>query len=444
MSNRNARIVLAVALTCMLGVALLVVGRSLYDRANRTHIVAYFDNTNGMFVGDEVRVLGVPVGLIDRIEPQALRAKVSFWVDGKYKVPADAKAVILSPSLVTSRAIQLTPVYTSGPALSDGAVIPEDRTAVPVEWDDLRKQLEKLTDTLQPTQPGGVSTLGAFINTAADNLRGEGANIRDALIKLSQAFSILGDHSGDINATVKNLSVLASALHSSDDLLRELNRNLAAVTALLADDPHEVGRALEDVNTALNDVRGFVAENRESFGTTSDKAAGVTQAVVESIDDVKQLLHTLPTVAQNFSNVYQPAQAALSGVLELTNFDNPIQFVCGGIQAASRLGAEQSAKLCVQYLAPIVKNREYNWLPPFGVNPVVGATARPNELTYSEDWMRPDYVPPAAATPPNSMSTPPAAPNATTPVGPPLAAEATTPTDPAGGLSALMTPPGVG
>ena len=60
-----------------------------------------------------------------------------------------------------------------------------------------RQQLAKLTETLQPTQPGGVSTLGAFINTAADNLRGQGANIRDTIIKLSQAFSALGDHSND-------------------------------------------------------------------------------------------------------------------------------------------------------------------------------------------------------------------------------------------------------
>ena len=113
-------------------------------------------------------------------------------------MPADAKAVILSPSLVTARAIQLTPAYTGGPVMADDAVIPRERTAVPVEWDDFREQLEKLTDALQPTEPGGVSTLGAFVNTAADNLRGQGANIRDTVIKLSQAFSALGDHSDDI------------------------------------------------------------------------------------------------------------------------------------------------------------------------------------------------------------------------------------------------------
>ena len=51
--------------------------------------------------------------------------------------------------------------------------------------------------------------------------------------------------------------------------------------------------------------------------------------------------------------------------MAVNNFANPIDFICGGIQAASRMNADQSAKLCVQYLAPIIKNRQYNF-PPIG------------------------------------------------------------------------------
>src|ERR1700737_3445549 len=105
----------------------------------RTHVVAYFDNSNGIFVGDEVRIVGVPVGEIERIEPEPQTVKISFWLDDQYKVPADAKAVILSPSLVTSRAIQLTPAYTGGPVLQNHAVIGQDHTAGPGEWDDFRQ-----------------------------------------------------------------------------------------------------------------------------------------------------------------------------------------------------------------------------------------------------------------------------------------------------------------
>jgi phospholipid/cholesterol/gamma-HCH transport system substrate-binding protein len=430
----NTRIALAVVLVLALVGGVVVAVRSLAE-TGRVQIVAYFDNSNGLFRGDEVRILGVPVGAIDAIEPEPDRVKVSFWVDDHYKVPADASAAILSPQLVTARAIQLTPAYTGGAPMRDGAVIPQSRTAVPLEWDDLREQLDKLTAAMQPTEPGGVSTLGAFINTAAENLRGQGANIRDTIIKMSQAFSILGDHSGDIFATLRNLSVVVSALHDSSTVLRELNTNLASVTALLADDPDEVGQAVSDLNTVVGETTSFIADNREALGTTTDKLASISSAVVESLDDIKQTLHIAPNAFQNFVNTYQPGQAALTGGMVVNNFANPITFLCGAIQAASRLGNEQSAKLCAQYLAPIIKNRQYNF-PPIGENLFVGASARPNEITYSEDWMRPDYVPPQDNAP-LPASAPPAD-------SAPLPAEATVATDPAAGLPGMMVPPGGG
>ncbi|MGO9102699.1 MAG: MCE family protein [Mycobacterium sp.] len=430
---------------CLIG-GIVVALRSA--TVSRTHVTGFFANSNGIYSGDEVRILGIPVGKIDRIEPLPHGAKITFWFDPKYKVPADAKAVIIAPQLVTVRAVQLTPAYTGGPVMQDNAVIPEDRTAVPVEWDDVRVQLEKLSQTLQPTQPGGVSTLGAFVNTAADNLRGQGANIRDSLIKLSQAFSALGDHSKDIFSTIKNLSVLVSALRDSTGLLKQLNQNLAAVTGLLADDPTKVEQAVSDLNSVIGDAQSFVADNREALGTAGDRLASISTALYNSLDDIKQTLHIGPTAFGNFNNIYEPANGALTGVLAVNNFANPISFICGAIQAASRLGAEQSAKLCVQYLAPIIKNRQYNF-PPLGEDFFVGAQARPNEVTYSEDWMRPDYVPPAVPPPaaaPGSAEAPiapPAAP-APPPAGAPLAAEApptpTVSTNPADGLPGIMVP----
>ncbi|HEX5253648.1 MAG TPA: virulence factor Mce family protein [Mycobacterium sp.] len=443
---------MAIALIAVLLGGIVTVVRSAAG-VGRTTVVGYFANSTGLYNGDSVVVLGVPVGKIEKIEPQPDHVRITFWFNDRYKVPADVKAAILSPSLVTPRSIQLTPAYTGGPVLADHAVIPQQRTAVPVEYDDFRQQLERLTQVLQPTAPGGTSTLGEFINTAADNLRGQGPDIRNTVIELSQAISALGDHSSDLFSTVKNLSVLVSALHDSSDLLQHLNQNLAAVTGLLANDPNEVANAVRNLNDVVGDVRGFVAENREALGTTTDKLASVTQAVNDSLGDVKQLLHTAPTAFQNFLNIYQPAQGTLTGALAFNNFANTIQFLCGAVEAASRLGAKESAKLCVQYLAPIIKNRQVNF-PPLGENLFVGAAARPNEITYSEDWLRPDYVPPHPDSPPTQGdSAPPAAgpaPADTPPPAadaPPPAADAppptqAAPTNPADGLRGMMVPSG--
>jgi phospholipid/cholesterol/gamma-HCH transport system substrate-binding protein len=406
-NSRRTRIVLAAVL-----VVALIGGASMLMRSSggRTHVVGYFDNANNIFVGDAVVILGVPVGKVDKIEPQPDHVKISFWYDDKYKVPADAKAVVLSPNLVTVRALQLTPAYTGGPAMANGTVLGPTRTAVPVEWDDLRAQLEKLTEILQPTQPGGVSTLGAFINTAANNLRGQGPDIRNAVIKLSQAVSALADHSGDLYGTFKNLAALVSALHDSGTLLRQLNQNLAAVSGALTDVPNGVGDWATALNEILAKATSFLNDNRETLGVTSDKLAELTNALVESLDDIKQALHIGPHVFQNVLNIYNPAQSAFTGAIALQNFGNTLQFLCSGVQAASRLGAAQSAKLCVQYMAPIIKNRQVNFLP-LGLNPFVGAEARPNEVTYSEDWLRPDYIPPPGPPPTEAFRTVPPPPN---------------------------------
>jgi phospholipid/cholesterol/gamma-HCH transport system substrate-binding protein len=406
-NSRRTRIVLAAVLVLAL---IGGVGALIRSSGGRTHVVGYFDNANNVFVGDAVMILGVTVGRIDKIEPQPDRVKISFWYDDKYKVPADAKAVVLSPNLVTIRALQLTPAYTGGPVMANGTVLPLARTAVPMEWDDLRAQLEKLTEILQPTQPGGVSTLGSFVNTAAGNLRGQGQDIRQAVVKLSQAVSALADHSGDLYGTFKNLAALVSALHDSGSLLRQLNQNLAAVSELLANDPNEVGAVLTADNEVATKATAFLDDNRETLGVTSDKVAELSKAVLESIDDIKQALHIGPNVFQNVLNIYQPSQSAYTGALALQNFANTIQFLCSGVQAASRLGAEQSAKLCVQYLAPIIKNRQVNWLG-LGLNPYVGQSARPNEVTYSEDWLRPDYIPPPGPPPTEAFRTVPPPPN---------------------------------
>ncbi|UXA16899.1 MCE family protein [Mycobacterium sp. SMC-4] len=445
MKNPRNWVAAVLVLLLVAGVATLV---RTTDRVNRVNVVAYFENSNGIYVGDDVRILGVPVGRIVAIDPEPERVRISFWYDDRYDVPADAKAAILSPALVTSRAIQLTPAYTGGPVMEDDTVIGLDRTAVPVEWDQVRSQLERLSETLQPTEPGDVSPLGSVINTTAENLRGQGANIRQTVIKLSQAVSALGDNSTNIFATVKNLAVLVSALQDSTTVMRQLNQNLASVTGLLADDPGEVARAVGDLDAVVGELQSFVAENREALGTTSDKLAGVTTALNESLDDIKQFLHVAPTTFQNYVNIWQPAQGAVSSVPMINNFANPIQFLCGAVQAASRLGAEESAKLCVQYLAPIIKNRQYNF-PPIGQNLLVGATTRPNELTYSEDWLRPDYIPPPGPPPPGLPTPLGVEPEVDGTVGvpadtPPLAAEVAAPTNPNDGLRGMMVPHGAG
>src|ERR1700677_580779 len=101
--------------------------------------------------------MGIRVGAIDKIEPTGDQMKVTFHYRNKYKVPADAAAVVLNPTLVASRSIQLEPPYKGGPQLADNAVIPIERTQVPVEGVVLRNSIVHSIGPPRPTkeQPRG-------------------------------------------------------------------------------------------------------------------------------------------------------------------------------------------------------------------------------------------------------------------------------------------------
>lgn len=130
----------------------------LSSTGNKRTIVGYFTSAVGLYPGDQVRVLGVPVGEIDMIEPRSSDVKITMSVSKDVKVPVDVQAVIMSPNLVAARFIQLTPVYTGGAVLPDNGRIDLDRTAVPVEWDEVK---EGLISAGRRPESGGGRAAGA-------------------------------------------------------------------------------------------------------------------------------------------------------------------------------------------------------------------------------------------------------------------------------------------
>ncbi|MBV7707054.1 MCE family protein [Nocardia nova] len=393
---RSKIVILGVIVVVVAGLSGL--GWHLYNRETTKSAVAYFENTNGLFVGDRVKILGVDVGTIDVIDPHGDRMRVRFHYSSRYRLPAQAKAVILSQSLISSRAIQLTPAYTGGPQLADGAEIPLERTAVPVEWDDLRKQLQSLADSINPTEQNKAGALGDFVNSAANALSGKGDQINDTLTKLSNAMTTLSDGRDDLFATVRNLQAFMTALSASDSEIVRLNQDVASVSGALDGTDQELATALQGVDAMSSRLEQFVKDNRDPASKTIADLAAVSKSLNDIRPNIEQLLHVAPTAIQNFYNIYNPAQGSFTGALAVTQLDNPVQFICGAIQSASQLGAADAAKLCVQQLAPVLKLLQMNY-PPVGVNPVSGLSVRPDQIDYSEQWLRGSAPAPAETQP---------------------------------------------
>jgi phospholipid/cholesterol/gamma-HCH transport system substrate-binding protein len=352
---------------------------------NGRKIVGYFTSAVGLYPGDQVRILGVPVGKIDAIEPRPSGVKITMSVSDDVKIPKDAQAVIMSPNLVSARFVQLTPAYTGGAVLPDGGSIDLARTAVPVEWDEVKESLTQLAVQLGPTSGSMQGPLGAAINQAADTLDGKGESFHNALRELSQVAGRLGDSRSDIFGTVKNLQVLVNALSESNEQIVEFAGNVASVSQVLADSSRHLDNTLGTLNKALSDIRGFLHENNSTLIDTVSKLNDFAQTLSDQSDNIEQVLHVAGPGIANFYNIYDPAQGTLNGLLSIPEFANPVQFICGGsFETAAGPSAPdyfRRAEICRERLGPVLRRLSVNY-PPFMFHPLNTITAYKGQIIY--------------------------------------------------------------
>lgn len=376
--NRWVRPALAAALAVLLAIGVYVV----WPGRTGNKVIAYFTNAVGLYSGDEVRVVGVPIGTIDSIEPRPSDVKITMTLQDGVELPADARAIIVSPNLVSARFIQLTPAYTGGARMADGATIGLDRTGVPVEWDEVKEQLTKLSASLGPQGGSLQGPLSAFVNQAADTFDGNGDSFRNALRELSQTAGRLGDSRTDLFGTIKNLQILVNALSSSNEQIVQFSNHVASVSQVLADSATNLDGTLGTLNQALSDVRGFLNENNQTLIGTVNKVTDLTNVLQEHSDDIEQVLHVAPNGLANFYNIYSPAQGTFGGLLSLPNFANPVQFICGGVfDIGATTDEYKRAEICRERMAPVLRRLAFNY-PPILFHPINSITAYKGQVMY--------------------------------------------------------------
>ncbi len=385
--NRLVAGVAIVLIGLLVAAAIFVVRQTLFKPKT---ITAYFTTATAIYPGDEVRVSGVKVGNIAKIEPVGTQAKMTLHVDRDVPIPADAKAVIVAQNLVAARYVQLAPAYqSSGPKMGDGAVIPVERTAVPVEWDEVKDQLMRLSTELGPNSQVSTPSVARFIDSAANALDGNGDKLRQTLAQLAGVGRILANGGGNVGDIIKNLQTFVSALRDSNQQLVQFNNRLATLTSVLDDNRSDLDAALSDLSVAVGEVQRFIAGSRDQTAEQIRSLADVTQNLVDHKMDLENILHIAPTSFANFYNIYNPDTGSQVGAPVLNPLiQNPVWFYCGMMGAVENATGPETAKLCEQYLGPALRLLNANNLP-LPLNPFLMPSYSPDRVIYSESRLAP-------------------------------------------------------
>jgi len=319
-------------------IGLLVAGGAIWFFGTGTGtktVTAYFPRTVSVYEGSDVRVLGVPVGTVEQVLPEGTQVKVVMEYDADIKIPADAEAVIVSPSVVGDRYIQLTPAYEKGAELADDTVLSAEHTAIPLELDQIYGSLDKLTVALGPNGANADGALTDLLEQTAKNFGGQGAKFKQTIHDFGDLSTTLEDNKEELFSSAEKLQAFIETLADNDTTVRQFNESLGNVSELLAGESDELTSALSNLGVALDVVGEFVQENRASLGRNIRGLNRVAKLLASHRTDLNTILRAGPLALNNLGLGYNPQAGTLDSNSNMGNIfhTDPADLLCALVSA---------------------------------------------------------------------------------------------------------------
>ncbi len=323
-------------------IGLLLVGGIIWafsgDGGTKT-VTAYFPRAVSVYEGSDVRVLGVSIGQVEEVTPEGTRVKVVMRYDGDVKIPAeDVEALIVSPSVVGDRYVQLHPAYTSGPVMEDNTVLDTDRTQIPLELDEIYQSLDDLTVALGPNGANSEGALTDLLEVTAENFGGQGEKFHQTIEDFGELSGTLDDNKEELFSSAEQLQAFIETLAENDGTVRDFNQSLGNVSQLLSEEREELSAALHNLGIALDHVGTFVKTNRDVLGRNIRGLNRVSKVLVKQRGALDEILKAGPLALNNLALAFNPQAGTLDTNANIGNIfgeieSNPGLFLCTLVSA---------------------------------------------------------------------------------------------------------------
>ncbi len=369
------------------------------DTETRT-VTAHFPRAVSIYQDSDVRILGVNVGHVTAVVPEGNSVRVEMTYDAKYKVPDEAKAVIVTPTLVSDRFVQLTPAWTGGALMADGADIALPDTGVPVELDRIYSSLRDLSEALGPNGVNKDGTLNHLLKAGARNLEGEGRLGNQMINDLSQAASTFGQGSGDLFETVTQLAKFSQVLGANDRLVRAFIRDLSGVSSSLVSERVELQQALAAVARAVGTVKGFVHDNRAALTTDLEKLTRVLKTMNSERDSIDDALQVAPLALGNLAVAFNNDTQSIGSRIGVNGtFGDLDGFLCSIVmQSAMPRASKELACTIFKQIEPVEEQTSPRSSPGAGAPPADVKMPTYADVNGSSDKAQAEYAQDRAAT----------------------------------------------
>ncbi|WP_372735421.1 MCE family protein [Nocardioides sp.] len=321
---------------------------------DRKTLVASFPRTISLYQGSDVRVLGVAIGQVDKITPDGTDVVVEMSYDREIDLPQDAEAVIIAPSIVGDRYVQITPVYTGGAKLADGAILDQSRTSVPLELDQVYSSLNDLTVAIGPDGANKNGALTDLLEVTAENFLGQGAQFHQTIADFSELSATLDDNKEELFGSAAELEKFIGTLAQNDQTVRDFNQSLSAVSTMLSGEKEELTASLRNLSVALGEVTTFVKDNKALLSRNIKGINRVAKVLVKQRAALEETLINAPLALNNLALTYNPQAGTLDTNANLGNIEheiasNPALLLCSFVEPNDPTGSACDA---IQQILP--------------------------------------------------------------------------------------------
>lgn len=297
---KGVAIALGLTLTASVG------GCSLTPSASgeRTMVV-YVPKARSFYPESKVKVMGADVGLVDKVENQGDKVKVTFHVRRDVPLPKGVQASIVPLNLIGERNLVLHPAWRPGQAKETADVIPIERTHVPVEVDDALSSFTNLANALDPTK------MQTALGTAADTVKGNGKEFNATLEQSARLIENVAGQDKELIEVAKNLDRLAGVVRGREQVLGTIIRDFGTASQVLSSERGELQQLISGILELAKNGDRLIQKYK---GNLPYDLAVLTRAALVlkgNAKQIAQLLNVLPGIGDALIGGYNPKNKSL-------------------------------------------------------------------------------------------------------------------------------------
>lgn len=251
---------------------------------------ALFTNATSLNKGDDIRMAGVKIGTVDKVEVAQKRlAKVSFSVSDQVHLQAGTTAELRFRNLVGQRYISLEPADDPGGQLKAGHTftLSETRPAL-----DLTLLFNGFQPLLRMLNPADVNNLSAQIIAV---FQGEGVTVEGLLSSTASLTSTLADKDAVIGELITNLNSVLNTVNSRSSQLDTTIVTLQQLVSGLSSDRKTIGSTLDGLGKLTTSVSGLLEQGRAPLKGSIAALDGLAGNLADGGPALDSFLQKLPT-----------------------------------------------------------------------------------------------------------------------------------------------------